>query len=76
MSIKPHRRAVIQLFIQATLPAIEALPPDARMDAYLGMAEACKGKLPEARKAALKAAAALREVNQSQLLLRALLKTK
>lgn len=74
MSTRKHRIAALRHFVKIAWPAIEALPASSRMDAFMGLAEACSGKLPKVHTAALKAAAALREVNHSQLLLHSLLK--
>jgi hypothetical protein len=69
-----HRDAALLHFIRAALPAVEALPTSERMDALEGLAEACGHRLPEMSQAARAAAQAIREANQSQLVLRELLK--
>jgi len=69
-----EERAHLVALYRVAIPAIATLPPEQRIDPYLGLAVAMAGSDEPRSLAARAAANALQEVTSSQLLLEALLK--
>ena len=74
MKMSERRKLMLRALMRAALPAVEALPPGERADAYEGIAIACARYDAELHDTAHQAAEHLRESLGAQMSFRQLLK--